>query len=216
MMRQLCIIPVIHSAADLGKLQASVAAAKQELVGKHVVESSRQEVDRFWEELRSALARWEFEYRDTYLYQDGLPVVPDTDDHTLLGIIRELADKGSENHRLLAWLIDQGATPIGTEDPELLIREYNLAKRTLQLFTDDSTDNRTELRDNLVAQQRLLATRDQFIAKRIDATLPPNKMGILFLGMLHHVDVGQWNDIQVQYPFGRPAATELRFSPLDA
>ena len=46
-------------------------------------------------------------------------------------LCRELAQQGSDNHRVLADLIDQGARLTGTESPELLMEEYQLNRRIL-------------------------------------------------------------------------------------
>lgn len=213
-MRQLYIVPIIHSSTDLGKLEAVVSDVKKELISSDVLEASRQSVELFWRELKNAIVSWKFDYASTYLYQDALPVTGDAQDATLQNIVRELANKGSENHRVLQWLMDNGATPVGTEDPELLLREYQLAKETLRLFTDGGDAAPGALRDNLAAQQRLLAERDAFIVNRIDATLPSDKTGILFLGMLHRLDLDHVRDLTVRYPFGRPARNDVRFARL--
>ncbi len=44
-------------------------------------------------------------------------------------IVSELSASGSRNHRLLMHLMDKGAMIMGTESPELLMEEYELAKK---------------------------------------------------------------------------------------
>ena len=88
---------------------------------------------------------------------------------------------------------------MGTESLELLLEEYESVKKVLGsgessrkkgLQTSDCSD--------------LLERRDKFIAQRINDTLPPGEVGIIFLGMLHELEPWLAKDIQVVYPVGRP------------
>ena len=56
------------------------------------------------------------------VYQDGLAVCGHEQK-----IVSELAGAGNRNHALLLKLQAQGATLMGTESPELLVEEYQLA-----------------------------------------------------------------------------------------
>ncbi len=46
-------------------------------------------------------------------------------------IVHELAGAGSLNHQLVLELMGKGAVLVGTEDPQLLIREYQLQRRRM-------------------------------------------------------------------------------------
>jgi hypothetical protein len=112
------------------------------------------------------------------IYQDGLPICQHE-----LEIVRELAGAGSRNHQLILELIGQGATLMGTEDPQLLIREYHLQRSRLQPQPGGAPaaaapDEAAEL----------LELRDQSIARRIADTLPEGQVGLLFLGAAHRLD----------------------------
>ena len=77
--------------------------------------------------------------------------------------------------------MERGATLEGTEDPDLLRTEYELIMSTAAGATDAGRSDgarAAQLRD-------LLDQRDRFIARRIDATLTQQDIGILFLGALH-------------------------------
>ena len=79
---------------------------------------------------------------------------------------------------------------MGTEDPALLIKEYQLIKNAA---TRKGAEKGTDGRSNYLAE------RDVFIANRIDTTLKDGETGILFLGMLHKVDEKLPSDIVIDY-----------------
>ena len=97
---------------------------------------------------------------------------------------------GGKNHQLALNLVHQGATLVGTEDPALLIKEYQLIKSA-------TSGKRTE--DNPNKRHNYMAERDAFIVRQIDRTLKDGETGILFLGMLHRVDEMLPTDIAVEY-----------------
>ena len=111
------------------------------------------------------------------VYQDGLPVCGHEQE-----IVSELAGAGNRNHRLLLKLQARGATLMGTESPELLVEEYQLATAA---FASGATV-RTEVRQKQL-RDTLLEKRDRYIADRINGTLGAGESGILFMGMLHEV-----------------------------
>ncbi|HWR11650.1 MAG TPA: hypothetical protein VN445_07505 [Rectinemataceae bacterium] len=117
---------------------------------------------------------------------------------------------GSLNHRLLLRLKEKGATIMGTESAELLIEEYQLAKKILEagnareaVITEAKHRETSDL---------LLEKRDAFIAARIDQTLRMGETGILFLGMLHNPAPHLPKDIRVMYPLG-PLVNNLKSGP---
>lgn len=171
------------------------------------IEASRLQVARFWDELRSVMTEWNLDFSTLKVYQDALPVMPSTQPDLATKIIRELASVGSANHQLLEWLLDRGANVLGTESPQLLVAEYELVRKSIGLAAESANDQSDEeSHDNsiAIALEDLLNRRDQFIAQRIDATLNENETGIVFLGMLHQLDKWLTDDIEFQYPIGRP------------
>ena len=93
---------------------------------------------------------------------------------------------------MILELIERGAKLEGTEDPQLLMEEYEMQKRKLESrsATDQTGQERMRTDD-------LLAARDRFIAKRIEETLQEDETGLLFLGALHQFDELQSTDIQM-------------------
>jgi hypothetical protein len=86
---------------------------------------------------------------------------------------------------------------MGTESPELLVEEYQLAAAA---FASGATV-RTRIRQKQL-RDSLIEKRDRYIAARINATLGAGETGILFMGMLHEVARYLDSDIDVICPLG--------------
>ena len=112
-------------------------------------------------------------------------------------IIDELAKKGSPNHQIVQWLMRQGATLVGTEDPELLANEYNYLKGIIQAKTIEEREKL--LREYEEQGDKFLKKRDRTIRDRILSTLQEGDTGILFMGFLHKVDELLRPAIRVSY-----------------
>ncbi|WP_295389003.1 hypothetical protein [uncultured Thiodictyon sp.] len=199
--RTLIYCPIIHSVVDLGALGKPVQTATSTALGAEAWRRRVHTVDQMWGEIERLIGDIELDPARTRLYQDGLPIC----EHEL-DIVKEMTYKGSRNHRILLRLHTRGAQLMGTESAPLLLQEYNLAKR---LLSPDQGGLDSDGRDALQMHAReLLKARDRFIADRINATLAPGDLGILFLGMLH--DITPWldPDIQVAYPLGTPVGSD--------
>ncbi|MCX7424364.1 MAG: hypothetical protein NTW96_01800 [Planctomycetia bacterium] len=187
-MRQLIHIPIIHSAADLGSLSDPVRARYEQVLGPDGWSQRQRAIDRFWVAIGGRVRRLRLEEKHARVYQDGLPVCGFEEK-----IVRELARAGSPNHQLIVELLDKGAELMGTEDPRLLIEEYELQKQAIPA-AGLSDRQRREHRDRA---DRLLNARDEFIARRIDDTLADGETGILFLGASHRLDALGPTDVRV-------------------
>ncbi len=208
-LRQLALIPIIHSPEDLGNLRAVVTTIKQEWFSEKIRDATAAAVTNFWTNLEAAIADWKTNWDGILVYQDALPF-SDADNGSLIHlIVDELAGKGSHNHQILNWLSAQGARLQGTESPTLLLKEYDLIKRSLALELEGDAGEEQQ-RQIVEQQQNLLHERDRFIAERIDQTLPNAGEGLVFLGMLHSLEEQLPLDISVAYPFGRPDLHEHR------
>ena len=179
-MRRLIHVPIVHSQADLGPIQESVRQAYIAKGGEAAWKASREALAEFWNAMGIAMDRLPLDFTKVRLYQDGLPVCGLEEK-----IVRDLAQQGGANYRILLKLAKRGATIEGTEDPDLLRKEYQLIMDGVHadagsLGADWAKDGNAEvLRD-------LLDRRDRFVAQRIDQTLQTGEAGILFLGALHH------------------------------
>jgi hypothetical protein len=147
-----------------------------------------------WAQIESVVAKLPVTPGAMRVYQDGLPVCRHE-----LEIVSELASAGNRNHGLLLKLQERGATLMGTESPELLVEEYQLAAAAFA----SGAAARTEVRQKQL-RDALLEKRDRYIAARINGTLGAGESGILFMGMLHQVTRYLDSDIDVTYPLGPP------------
>jgi hypothetical protein len=159
--------------------------------GEEAWKASRKALAEFWNAMEIAMDRIPLDFTKLRLYQDGLPVCGLEEK-----IVRDLAQQGGANYRILLKLAERGAKIEGTEDPDLLRKEYELIMAGVHagagsLGADAAKDANAEVfRD-------LLDRRDRFIAQRIDRTLQAGETGILFLGALHRATVTLPNTIQV-------------------
>jgi hypothetical protein len=189
-MRSLIWVPIVHSPEDLGGLRDSVHDSYVRGRGEAHWDAYLKNVEELWTGIRLMIDDLALDWPNVRLYQDGLPVCDREET-----IVRELAAKGSDNHQLLASLIDRGAHLTGTESPHLLIEEYELNRRIL------GEPGQHQPRANSPPVQRqarqLLDQRDKFIASRIAQTLSPPERGLIFLGMLHSLEGRLPRDIQL-------------------
>jgi hypothetical protein len=188
--RRLIWVPVIHTRADLGSLSGFLRQHYVRRVGQTQWDRHIESVEDMWEAIRKAVEALDLSGSGVRLYQDGLP-----DCGHEAEIVRDLAQAGSPNHQLLLDLMANGAALTGTESPELLLQEYELAQQILISLDSDE-------RGSLIQRQRelgkvLLEKRDRYIAERIDKTLGRGETGLIFLGMLHSLKDLLPSDIQV-------------------
>lgn len=205
-MRHLIYIPIVHSQADMGGMADAIRAVTIRKLGVESWEGSVRAVDALWEEIRREIEGWDLAYEKIRLYQDGLPICGRE-----VEIVAELTRSGSANHRLLSDLMEKGATLMGTESPELLLKEYALVREVLAA-RDPRAAERIAARQK-ADSRALLNARDDFIAHRINDTLQDAETGILFLGLLHAVQGRLAADIEVRYPIQIGATQKRRRSP---
>ncbi len=200
-MRRLIYIPIIHGEIDMGSLADRL---KEEYISKFGADKWREHLnvaDELWNEIRMRLERLNLDYKKVKLFQDGLPKSGKEMD-----IVRELGEKGSANYKLLLNLIEKGAQLIGTEDPQLLIREYNHVKDILKPVPEGSNRGETAVEDGSERLEKyreigalLLSERDSYIAGRINESLEEGETGVLFIGIAHKVDKRLPEDIKTEY-----------------
>lgn len=189
--RALIWIPIIHTQVDQGSMSDSIRQWHISQQGTDRWEHHVRAVEQTWRRIREDIARLNLCYSQVRLYQDGLPQCG----HEAT-IVRELAEAGSENHRLLLELMQHGAQLMGTEAAELLLEEYQLARQVLvALGTKQSKPAERRQQD---LSKRLLQRRDRQIADRIRETLLAGETGLLFLGLLHSIDRRLPPDIHVR------------------
>ncbi len=189
--RQLIWIPILHTQADLGSLSKSVQEAFVRRLGQAEWDLHQRRLEGMWDEIRRLIGLMNLDYSRVRLYQDGLPICGQEEQ-----IVRDLAKAGSRNHSLLLEMMEKGALLTGTESPQLLLEEYQLAGKTLQGVEAGSRSARLA-RAQQVLGKRLLERRDTFIAERINQTLEPGFTGQVYLGRLHNLAGKLAPDIQL-------------------
>jgi len=197
-MRRLILVPIVHTQADMGTLAKSIKMLGIRKLGRDKWQRTVAAIDELWECIRREIDKLRLPYARVRLYQDGLPVSGHETE-----IVRELARSRSCNHEFLLALMQQGATLMGTESPDLLLREYGMLQQVLAL--DDHAEVTRLMAEQKDLRQELLQQRDQFIAERINATLGDGEIGLLFLGMLHAPERWLASDIQVSHLVYMPA-----------
>lgn len=223
--RQLILVPILHTQADMGSMAQGMEAAYIEQFGRRHWEEYLSLVNDFWSLVRKGLAESGLDWKQVDLYQDGLPVCGKEKE-----IVAKAAVMGSQNHQLLLDLMKEGATLMGTEDTALLLEEYRsiqaaLAAREAAAAQKDARTGRgpdvetrglrgqgptapngksrgevnpmaasasrptsSSPRPSQEGSEDRLKKRDAFIGGRIGQTLRPPRTGVLFIGMMHHVE----------------------------
>jgi hypothetical protein len=196
--KTLIYIPIVHTLADMGTLGASIQGMKLSALGRQTMARNAAVVEKMWEQIERVASALPVTAGTVRVYQDGLPVCGHERE-----IVSELAGAGNRNHKLLLELQTRGATLMGTESPELLVAEYQLASAAFAPRAAAGKEiDQKRLRDTL------LEKRDRYIADRINGTLGAGETGILFIGMLHEVAKYLDSGITVVYPL-RPPSVRL-------
>ena len=199
--RKLFWVPVIHSQADLGSASVSVKSLYVRLTGRSGWNNHVKKIDRIWQATRKEIESLGLDYASVRLYQDGLPDCGHEE-----RIVRDLAKAGSQNHQILVELMEHGAQITGTESPELVLEEYELARQILVSMEAGRTGALEERQREL--SELILEKRDRHIGAQISKTLKDGETGLIFLGLLHSLEGRLAPDIEVvcvgrQTPLGR-------------
>jgi hypothetical protein len=206
-MRLLILVPIIHTEQDMGSFNEQ---AKQEYVHKYGLAKWEQHLEvihGLWTGIRQLtyqlLEALALPYPRIRLYQDGLPECGREEE-----LVKEIAGRGSKNHQLLLDLMQKGAKLMGTESPDLLIRELTLLRAGL---TAPPMPEQADPAPVIEESSKLLAERDHYIAQRINDTLCADEIGFLFLGLAHSVEALLHPDIQIKHLL--PSLSAMGASP---
>lgn len=182
--RRLIIVPIIHNLADFGSLGSRIPFDK----------GTEALTTQYWNGVLAYVQGLPIDFSQLRVYQDGLPDTSEED----ISLI--LSKAQTPNYNVLRWLKNKGARIIGTEDKDLLVREYDLFQATLIDPTEDE-DRYVDARLKYYSETPiLLQQRDAYIAQRIRDTLPEGGTGILFIGLGHEVKRLLEQEIEVSEP----------------
>lgn len=188
-MRRLKYIPIIHTGVEMGSMYGTLKDEYIRRFGIQKWEEHNRIIEDFWNGIRNKVFDLSLDYPNTRLYQDGLPVCGKEMD-----LVQELVKMGSRNHQILMELIQLGAKLEGTEDPKLLLEEYDYLKKASADLDKPKMKRRYQQ-----SAKRILQKRDSYIAQRIDETLRGGETGLLFIGITHRVDKKLPKDIEIDY-----------------
>jgi len=199
--RKLLVVSVFHSEAEMGTVRDYMRTMSERVLGREGWERHRKDVSEFWEEMERSLEERlkSVDLKKVRLYQDGQVV----DGPLGIKIVREVAQRGSRNHKILLGLIERGATLMRTESFELLKEEYGLVKAIA-----GAKDPRERALAAAAYRRRmddLLKERDAYMTKNIAKTLQEGELGILFIGALHEVEKKLPPDIEFEFVGGEMA-----------
>jgi hypothetical protein len=170
-LRRLLLVPIVHEPADMGSGALDLLRQTVRLAGERRWTAHQRVIARYWERVGEHLRT--LDAGRLRIYQDGLPVGGEAGRR----IVAEAAARGSRNHGLLLALVERGAELRETEEVALLVRERARAARG----GEDPEDARGD-------GDALLVERDRAMARRIDASLRPGEIGVLFVGASHQVE----------------------------
>ena len=111
-------------------------------------------VKSFWEQISNYFRG--IDAAGLEIFQDGLPVGGEM----ALRIVREGAERGSRNYRIVLDLINRGGIIKKTEDIKLLQRELMRARRLTQ--QGPLGEEEIDVYQDLISGERLMADRDRF------------------------------------------------------
>jgi hypothetical protein len=191
-MRDLIIVPIVHSSPDMGSMKEALEKESIAKIGKERWEENQRKVENFWDEVEAAIDALDLSCGKVRVYQDGMPCGGELGGR----IVREVADKGSRNYQIVRKLIERGATLEATEDPKLLLKEYEHVKQFADATTEREKMEAKEQYEQI--KEKLLHDRDEFIARAIGSTLKDGETGILFIGAAHDVKSELPQDVEVR------------------
>jgi len=176
----LIYVPILHTRQEAN----GIAHAGRPDAGPHTVSPTSVDYDRsvgeMWDGISRKIEEANIVYSKVRIYQDAMPVCGMEQD-----IAETLASQGSRNHRLILDLIRKGAHLEGTEDPALLVQEYDALSALLAVA---DRQDRAAFKDYQAKSAALMEKRDAFIADRIKSTVREGELPLVFMGVRHRLD----------------------------
>jgi hypothetical protein len=188
-LKKLYFVPIIHSRSDMGSVASALSEKGALVLGNELWRQHEETVAGFWNSISKFFES--MEVHGHHVYQDGLLA----DGEGGLRIVKEGAERGSANFKILAGLVQRGAVLIKTEDISLVKQEHSYIV-ALAGAKSPAEQNTAALNYKRV-ERHLLEERDRFIARTIDTTMKEGDSGELFIGAYHDVLARLPGDIHV-------------------
>ncbi|MDA2922501.1 hypothetical protein MYX07_04530 [Patescibacteria group bacterium AH-259-L07] len=184
-MREVYFVYIIHQAIeDYGKLGSALAQLYIAKHGQKAFDKLQKKIREYWELVEETIDEKIPNVEGLIIYQNEFPV---SDRERVLAHLGEMLKDFSEscNFKLLKKLLGKGAILEGTEDANLVMRQWEIDLRVAQT---PSLEEQQRIRDETAElTQQITKKRDVSIAKRIRDTLPEDGKAILFIGRRHDV-----------------------------
>ena len=190
--RRLIYVPILHAQEDARNSSSTSPKTKPRGQKKGLMDKDISAVDAMWEGIAAKIEALNLPWHKTRIYQDGAPVCGNE-----LELAMRLAESGSFNFSFILDLIEKGAKLEGTENMDLLIREYDLLSQLL--MKSPNADQKAANIEYQTKSRELLALRDEFIFNRLTATLNKGEVGLVFMGVMHRLDKLLEKDFLVSY-----------------
>lgn len=180
-MRTLIYVPIIHSGPDMGSMAEELTKKGIDEFGGDFWEKHVDTVNKYWEVIEHCCDSIDFNGKQVTIYQDGMVA----DGEIALKIVEDSVKAGSKNYEIVAKLLKKGGAIVKTEELNLVRREVDMLKS--MPTTGSIIVKIFRLLLFKWRRAKLLKQRDRYIAKRIDDTLRPEEVGIIFIGAFHNV-----------------------------
>lgn len=177
----LIYVPILHTREEAASVTRSFPGASGVLAAAAAVSHYDRAVRDMWDGIARKLAEAHLCLNRIRIYQDALPVCGMEQK-----VVEKLAQEGSLNHQLILKLIAEGARLEGTEDPDLLLQEYE--DLSALLLAGAVSRNGAPLREYQARSLALMEKRDAFIAQRIQGTLQEGELPLVFMGVRHRLE----------------------------
>ncbi len=189
----LIYVPILHTQKEAGEILMSLKGEGPE---KPAISSVEQEksIQEMWDGIYEKIKETSISYLLVRIYQDALPVCGRERE-----IIAKLAEKGSRNHQLILELMKKGAKLEGTEDGDLLVKEYDSLNQLVSKVSVSIQSYRDSLNEYKDKSMKLMKQRDAFIAERIKSTLKKDEIPLVFMGVRHELEKLLQRDFVINY-----------------
>ncbi len=187
--RRLIYVPILHAQEDP---RESTSLNKIKDMAKGGGGKDATAVEAMWEGIAAKIEALNLPWESVRIYQDGAPVCGNE-----LELAMRLANSGSPNFAFILDLIEKGARLEGTEEMDLLIKEYDLLSQLL--MKNPGAERKAASVEYQAKSRELLAVRDEFIFNRITDTLNKGEVALVFMGVMHRLDKLLEKDFLVSY-----------------
>ena len=181
--RPLIYVPVLHTQKEAGEILLSLKENEAEKPVDASLADQEKSVKEMWDGIHEKIQNTNVSHMSMRIYQDAMPVCGREKE-----ITEKLAQKASRNHQLILELIKKGACLEGTEDPELLIEEYDSLNQLIGKATVSTQNYRDSLSEYKDKSAKLMKRRDAFIVERIKSTLRRGETPLVFMGVRHELE----------------------------